>query len=70
MGEMHVDDMTLEILCTALCDYREKSVRAVSKNMFCKDLPDGGARGGPCEKSGHGGCDLPSKECVCKVWHR
>ena len=52
MGQIHVDDMTLEILCTDLCDFRAKSVGAVSKNVFYKKRPDGGARGGPCEKSG------------------
>ena len=50
MGQIHVDDMTLEILCTALCDFRAKSVGAVSKNVFCKNQPHGGARRGPCEK--------------------
>ena len=39
MGQIHVDDMTLEILCTALRDFRPKSVRAVSKNAFCKNWP-------------------------------
>ena len=41
MGQMHVDDMT----------FRAKSVGAVSKNVFYKKRPDGGARGDPCEKS-------------------
>ena len=49
MGKIHVDDMTLEILCTDLRDFRTKSVGAVSKNVFYKKRPDGGARGGPCE---------------------
>ena len=62
MGQIHVDEMTLEILCTDLRDFRAKSVGAVSKNVFYQKRPDGGARGGPCEKSG---CDLAPKECVC-----
>ena len=49
MGKIHVDDMTLEILCTDLHDFRAKSVAAVSKNVFNKKRPDGGARGRPCE---------------------
>ena len=36
MGQIHVDDMTLDILCTALRDFRAKSVGAVSKNVFEK----------------------------------
>ena len=36
MGQIHVDDMTLDILCTALRDFRAKSVGAVSKNVFLK----------------------------------
>ena len=52
MGQIHVDDMTLEILCNDLRDFRAKSVGAVSKNVFCKNRPHGGARGGPCEKAG------------------
>ena len=50
MGQMHVDDMSLDILCTDLCDFRAKFVRVVSKNVFCKNWPHGGARRGPCEK--------------------
>ena len=52
MGQIHVDDMTLEILCTDLCDFRAKYVGAVSKNVFSKNQPHGGARGVPCEKPG------------------
>ena len=52
MGQIHVDDMTLEILCTDLCDFRAKSVGAVSKNVFNKKRPGGGTRGGPYEKAG------------------
>jgi len=52
MGQIHVDDMTLEILCTDLCDFRAKSVGAVSKNVFCKNWPYGGARGGHVRKQG------------------
>ena len=44
--------MTVEILCTALCDVRAKSEGAVSKNVFYKNGPHGGARRGPCEKCG------------------
>ena len=50
MGQIHVDDMTLEILCSALRDCRAKSVGAVSKNVFRKNRPDGVARRGPCKK--------------------
>ena len=32
MGQIHVDDMIVDILCTALCDFRAKVVGAVSKN--------------------------------------
>ena len=39
MGQIHVDDMTLEILCTALRDFRAKSVGAVSKMCFAKISP-------------------------------
>ena len=49
---IHVDDMTLEILCADLRDYRANSAGAVSKNVFCKDQPCGGTREGPCEKAG------------------
>ena len=45
MGQILVDNMTVEILCTALCDFRAKSVGAVSINVFCKNGPDGGAMG-------------------------
>ena len=43
MGQIHVDDMTLEILCTALHDFGAKSVGAVSQNVFfcCKNQLDG-----------------------------
>ena len=51
MGQIHVDDMTVEIVCNDLRDFRANSVGAVSKNMFDKNRPDGGARGGPCEQS-------------------
>ena len=34
MGQIHVDDMTLEIVCTDLRDFRAKCVGAVSKNVF------------------------------------
>ena len=36
MGQIHVDDMTLEIMCTTLPDFRANSVGAVSKNVFSK----------------------------------
>ena len=49
MGQIHVDDMTLEILCTDCGIFRPKSVGAVSKSVFYKTCPAGGARGGPCE---------------------
>ena len=38
MGQILVGDMTLEILCTDLCDFRAKSVGAVSKNVFTKSV--------------------------------
>ena len=44
--------MTLERLCTNFHDFRAKSVGVVSKNVFDKGRPGGGARGGLCEKSG------------------
>ena len=34
MGQIHVDDMSVEILCTDLRDFRAKSVGVVSKNVF------------------------------------
>ena len=35
MRQIHsVDDITLEILCTDLRDFRPKSVGVVSKNVF------------------------------------
>ena len=49
MGQIHVDDMTLDILSTSLRDVRAKSVGAVSKKVFCKNQPHGGARRGPVE---------------------
>ena len=36
MGQIHVDDMTVEILCTDLHDLRATSLRAMSKNVFEK----------------------------------
>ena len=36
MGQIHVDDMTLEILCTALRDFRARSVEAVFKMCLAK----------------------------------
>ena len=44
--------MTVEILSTDLRDFWTKSVGVLSKNMFCKYRPHGGARTGPCEKCG------------------
>ena len=44
--------MTLERLCTNFRDFRAKSVGVVFQNVFDKGRPGGGARGGPCEKSG------------------
>ena len=40
MGQIHFDDMTLEILCTDLRGFRAKSVGAVCKNVFCKKSGD------------------------------
>ena len=44
------NDITLEILCIDLRDCRANSVGAVSKNGFCRNRPDGGARRGASEK--------------------
>ena len=44
--------MTLERLCTNFRDFTAKPVGVVSKNVFDKGVPGGGARGGPCEKAG------------------
>ena len=44
MGQIHVDDMSVDILCSDLRDFRAKSVGAVSKNVFCKNQPYGGTR--------------------------
>ena len=65
MLHIQVDGMTIEILCTDLCDFRAKCVRAVSKNVFSKGRPDCVSRRGPCEKSGVRGFHLASKEHVC-----
>ena len=40
MEQIHLD-MALEIVSTNLCDLRAKSLGAVSKNVFCKNPPDG-----------------------------
>ena len=69
MGQIRVDDMSVEQVCTGFRDFRAKCVGAVSKNVFCKNRPHGGARRGPCEKFQMRGCGLAAKECVCKVWH-
>ena len=47
---IRVDDIILEIVCGDLCDFRAKSVGAVSINMFSKNWSHGGPRRGPCEK--------------------
>ena len=36
MGQIHVDDMSVDILCTDLRDFWAKYVGAVSKNVFEK----------------------------------
>ena len=36
MGQIHVDGMIVDILCTDLRDFRAKSVGSVSKNVFEK----------------------------------
>ena len=51
MGQIHVDDMTLEILCNDVCDFQGKICRSSVKNVFCKYCPNGGARGDQCEKA-------------------
>ena len=61
MGQIHVDDMTLEILCTNLSDVGPKSVGAVAKNVFCKRrLEEGHVRNLEVVI-----CILPSKEWAC-----
>ena len=34
MGQIHVDGMSVDILCSDLRDFRAKTVGAVSKNVF------------------------------------
>ena len=34
MGQIHVDEMSVDILCSDLRDFRAKIVGAVSKNVF------------------------------------
>ena len=34
MGQIHVDEMSVDILCSDLRDFRAKSVEVVSKNLF------------------------------------
>ena len=51
MGQIYVDEMTLEILCTDLRDSRPKSVVAVSKIVSSNNRPHGGGRRRVCEKS-------------------
>ena len=36
MGQLHLDEMSVDILCTDLRDFRPKCVGAVSKNVFEK----------------------------------
>ena len=48
MGQIHVEETSVDILCTDLCDFWAKIVGAVSKNVFCKNRPQGGARRGSC----------------------
>ena len=40
---IHVDDMSVDMLCSDFRDFRAKSVGAVSKNVFFKNRPEGGA---------------------------
>ena len=65
LGQIHANDMSVDILCTALCDFRAKVVGAVSKNVFCKKRPQGGARRGR-----NGGSGLAAKITMRreKVW--
>ena len=44
MGQIHVDDMTLDILCTNVQDFMAEAVGTVCKNVFRKNRPDSGAR--------------------------
>ena len=34
MGQIHVDGMSVDILCSNLRDFRAKTVGAVAKNVF------------------------------------
>ena len=36
MGEIHIDDMSVDILCSDLRDFRAKFVGVVSKKVFEK----------------------------------
>ena len=47
---LHINDKTVEILCTKLSDFWLKSVGVLSKNIYWKIRPHGGARRSACEK--------------------
>ena len=49
---MCVDHMTIEILCGDLRDIRAKFVGVTERNVFCKNLPHGGAIPGLSRKCG------------------
>ena len=49
MGQIHVDGMSVDILCSNLRYLRGKTVVEWAK-MCCKNRPEGGTRRGPCEK--------------------
>ena len=52
MGQIHVDDMSVDIPCTDLRDFRGQIGGSVSVNVFCKNWPHVGARRGAFEKRG------------------
>ena len=67
MGEVHVDDMTVEILCIDLLDFKAKSVWSSVKKMCISESVlmvalEGAHVGAPC-------CDLAHMKCVCKAWN-
>ena len=52
IGDIHVDHMTIEILCADLCDIWAKFVGVTERNVFCKNRPHGGAIPGLSRKCG------------------
>ena len=52
IGQIRLDHMTIEILCTDLRDFWINSEGVISKRLFYISRPTGGAIKGPCEKCG------------------